>query len=111
MKEMRLTQTQQVINTLREQGGYATLGNLYHLVDASTWATKTPNESIRRIVNGGSPIHTNLLSFIRNGCPHLRRHPIAFRFVPMKKGYLKTFLPFRITMPLYWAFTFWPARL
>jgi len=56
MKEKRLTQTQQVINTLREQGGYATLGNLYHLVDTSTWATKTPNESIRRIVNG-SPIH------------------------------------------------------
>ena len=59
MKEKRLTQTQQVINTLREQGGYATLGNLYHLVDTSTWATKTPNESIRRIVNGEpqSPIH------------------------------------------------------
>jgi hypothetical protein len=54
MKEKRLTQTQQVINTLREQGGYATLGNLYHLVDTSTWATKTPNESIRRIVNGES---------------------------------------------------------
>ncbi len=29
MKEKRLTQTQQVIITLREQGGYATLGNLY----------------------------------------------------------------------------------
>lgn len=57
MKEKRLTQTQQVINTLREQGGYATLGNLYHLVDTSTWATKTPNESIRRIVNGG-PLFT-----------------------------------------------------
>ena len=59
MKEKRYTQTQQVIDTLRKQGGYATLGNLYHLVDASTWATKTPNESIRRIVNGEpSPIHS-----------------------------------------------------
>ena len=50
MKEKRYTQTQQVIDTLRKQGGYATLGNLYHIVDTSTWATKTPNESIRRIV-------------------------------------------------------------
>ncbi len=50
MKEKRYTQTQQVIETLRKQGGYATLGNLYHIVDTSTWATKTPNESIRRIV-------------------------------------------------------------
>ena len=50
MKEKRYTQTQQVIDTLRRQGGYATLGNLYHMVDTSTWATKTPNESIRRIV-------------------------------------------------------------
>jgi len=56
MKENRLTQTQQVINTLREQGGYATLGNLYHLVDTSTWATKTPNESIRRIVQQSQEI-------------------------------------------------------
>lgn len=56
MKEKRLTQTQQVIITLREQGGYATLGNLYHLVDTSTWATKTPNESIRRIVQQSQEI-------------------------------------------------------
>jgi len=56
MKEKRLTQTQQVINTLREQGGYATLGNLCHLVDTSTWATKTPNESIRRIVQQSQEI-------------------------------------------------------
>lgn len=62
MKEKRLTQTQQVINTLREQGGYATLGNLYHLVDTSTWATKTPNESIRRIVNGVPHSHVSLLA-------------------------------------------------
>ena len=50
MKEKRCTQTQQVIETLRQQGGFATLGNLYRIVDTSTWATKTPNESIRRIV-------------------------------------------------------------
>ena len=46
----KYTQTQQVIDTLRRNGGYATLGNLYRLVDTSAWGTKTPNESIRRIV-------------------------------------------------------------
>ena len=46
----KYTQTQQVIDTLRSNGGYATLGNLYHLVDTTSWGTKTPNESIRRIV-------------------------------------------------------------
>ena len=50
MKAKRYTQTQQVIDTLRTHGGYATLGNLYHLVNTSEWATNTPQESIRRIV-------------------------------------------------------------
>ena len=40
----KYTQTQQVIDTLRKNGGYATLGKLYHLVDTSNWRTKTPNE-------------------------------------------------------------------
>ena len=35
-----------MIDTLRKTGGYATLGDLYHLVDTKSWATKTPNESI-----------------------------------------------------------------
>lgn len=52
----KYTQSQQVIDTLREHGGYATLGNLYHLVDTSTWPTKTPNESIRRIVQKSNEI-------------------------------------------------------
>ena len=52
----KYTQAQQVIDTLREHGGYATLGRLYHLVDTSTWATKTPNESIRRIVQQSDEI-------------------------------------------------------
>lgn len=50
------TQTQQVIDTLRQHGGYSTLGNLYHNVDTSLWATKTPNESIRRIVQQSNEI-------------------------------------------------------
>jgi len=50
MKGKKYTQVQQVIDTLRQHGGCATLGNLYQIVDTSTWATKTPHESIRRIV-------------------------------------------------------------
>ena len=50
MRAKKYTQTQQVIDTLRTHGGYATLGNLYHLVNTSEWATNTPQESIRRIV-------------------------------------------------------------
>lgn len=52
----KYTQAQQVIDTLRENGGYSTLGNLYHLVDTSTWLTKTPNETIRRIVQESKEI-------------------------------------------------------
>lgn len=56
MAQKKYTQTQQVIDTLRKCGGYATLGNLYHLVDTKSWATKTPNESIRRIVQQSDDI-------------------------------------------------------
>lgn len=52
----KYTQQQQVIDILRENGGYATLGRLYHLVDTSAWHTKTPNESIRRIVQQSNEI-------------------------------------------------------
>jgi hypothetical protein len=52
----KYTQTMQVIDTLRKNGGYATLGSLYHLVDTSSWGTKTPNESIRRIVQNSKDI-------------------------------------------------------
>lgn len=52
----KYTQTQQVIDTLRKNGGYATLGKLYHLVDTSNWRTKTPNETIRRIVQVSNDI-------------------------------------------------------
>ena len=56
MKQRKYTQARQVIDTLREIGGYATLGELYHLVDTKSWATKTPNESIRRIVQQSDEI-------------------------------------------------------
>ena len=38
----KYTQAQQVIDTLRKTGGYATLGDLYHLVDTKSWATRRP---------------------------------------------------------------------
>lgn len=54
--ERKQTQTQQVIETFRQHGGYSTLGNLYRHVNTSQWATKTPNESIRRIVQMSNEI-------------------------------------------------------
>ena len=56
MGQKKYTQAQHVIDTLRKIGGYATLGDLYHLVDTKSWATKTPNESIRRIVQQSGEI-------------------------------------------------------
>ena len=47
---MKVTQEQQVIDVLRNAGGYATLRKLNGLIDFSSWATKTPEASVRRIV-------------------------------------------------------------
>lgn len=47
---MIITQEQQVIEVLRNAGGYATLRKLNGLIDFSSWATKTPEASVRRIV-------------------------------------------------------------
>ena len=52
----KITQEQQVINVLRKAGGYATLRRLNELVDFSTWATKTPEASVRRIVQDSHEI-------------------------------------------------------
>lgn len=41
---------------LRKGGGYATLRRLNELMDFSTWATKTPEASVRRIVQDSSKI-------------------------------------------------------
>jgi hypothetical protein len=48
-----MTQTEQVINVMREKGGYSTLLELNHSVDVSSWKSKTPFASIRRIVQVG----------------------------------------------------------
>jgi len=45
-----MKQYEQIIEVMKRNGGYATLGYLYQMVDVSTWATKTPFASIRRIV-------------------------------------------------------------
>ena len=51
-----MTQEQQVIKTLRNQGGYATLRRLNEVMDFSTWKTKTPEASVRRIVQDSKAI-------------------------------------------------------
>jgi hypothetical protein len=43
-------QHQQVIDVMNANGGFATLGFLYHKVDVSSWGTKTPFRTINRIV-------------------------------------------------------------
>jgi hypothetical protein len=45
-----MTQKEQVIAALEEHGGFATFAELYQLVDASRWGTKTASATIRRIV-------------------------------------------------------------
>lgn len=45
-----LTQEFQVIEKMREEGGFATLKRLNEIVDFSKWKTKTPEASVRRIV-------------------------------------------------------------
>ena len=44
------TQTSQVIDALRAEGGFATLRRLNEIIDFSDWNTKTPTASVRRIV-------------------------------------------------------------
>lgn len=46
----KTTQAAQVIEAMRKEGGYATLRRLNEIVDFSTWATKTPEATVRRIV-------------------------------------------------------------
>ena len=45
-----MNQHEQVIETMKQNGGFATLGFLNNHVDVSNWKTKTPFASIRRIV-------------------------------------------------------------
>jgi len=44
------TQTMQVIKAMRENGGFASFSQLNSMIDFSEWKTKTPQASVRRIV-------------------------------------------------------------
>ena len=44
------SQASQVIEAMRNEGGYATLRRLNEIVDFSSWTTKTPEATVRRIV-------------------------------------------------------------
>jgi len=48
-----MRQNKQIIKIMEENGGYATLGYLYQVVETKDWKTKTPFASIRRIVQDG----------------------------------------------------------
>lgn len=50
------TQSSQVIEAMRKEGGFATLRRLNEVVDFSTWKTKTPEASVRRIVQESDQI-------------------------------------------------------
>ncbi len=45
-----MTQREQVYITMEKNGGYATFQQLNRLVDTSEWGTKTPDATIRKIV-------------------------------------------------------------
>ena len=45
-----MTQEDQVVEALRRSSGYATLKRLYEEMDFSDWRTKTPEATVRRIV-------------------------------------------------------------
>ena len=51
-----ITQELQVVNKLREEGGFATLRRLNEVMDFSNWKTKTPEASVRRIVQESNKI-------------------------------------------------------
>jgi hypothetical protein len=51
-----MTQKSQVIAALRSEGGFATFRRLNEIIDFSSWATKTPEASVRRIVQNSKEI-------------------------------------------------------
>ena len=48
------TQKEQVIEAMRKNGGYATFKKLNEIVDFASWKTKTPEASVRRIVQNNN---------------------------------------------------------
>lgn len=50
------TQEYQVIEALRKEGGFATLRRLNEVMDFSSWKTKTPEATVRRVVQESKEI-------------------------------------------------------
>ena len=51
-----ISQSEQVIEALRQEGGFATFKRLNEILDFSSWQTKTPEASVRRIVQESDKI-------------------------------------------------------
>ena len=51
-----MTQELQVIDAMRKEGGFATFKRLNEILDFRSWATKTPEASVRRIVQNSNEI-------------------------------------------------------
>ena len=51
-----ISQTEQVIAAMEKEGGFATFKRLNEIVDFSKWKTKTPEASVRRIVQDSDQI-------------------------------------------------------
>lgn len=58
-----MTQKEDVVRAMERNGGYATFQQLNQIVDVSTWKTKTPEASIRRIVQ----VHPDVFFRIKPG--------------------------------------------
>ena len=43
-----MSQKDNVIEAMRKNGGYATFQQLNHLIDFSSWKTKTPQASVKQ---------------------------------------------------------------
>jgi hypothetical protein len=52
----KITQEQQVIEIMRREGGFATFRRLNEIMDFSSWKTKTPEATVRRIVQQSAAI-------------------------------------------------------
>ena len=63
-----LTQEQQVVERMRNEGGYATLKRLNEIIDFSTWKTKTPEASVRRIVQQSKYFFKNSTNSLTSTC-------------------------------------------
>ena len=48
--ETNVTQKEQVVTAMRKNGGYANFQQLNQTIDFTSWGTKTPQASVRRIV-------------------------------------------------------------